>query len=118
MPNLEKIAKITLADGTGKLWQVRKPEEPAVAAIYQIKFKNTITYLAGANSEKGMETDALSFLLFKVLQAAASENMIFDFEGSMIESIESSFRGFGASPIPYLNIYRNRLPLFLRWIRK
>lgn len=43
-------------------------------------------------------------LLSKAIRDASSEKGIFDFEGSMIESIATFFRKFGAEPTPYFNI--------------
>jgi hypothetical protein len=52
-------------------------------------------------------------LVWKAIQKAhqISGIKIFDFEGSMIRSIENYKRSFGATPVAYYNISHNNLPL-------
>jgi len=43
-------------------------------------------------------------LLSETIKDASTEKKIFYFEGSMIESIATFFRKFGAEPTPYFDI--------------
>ncbi|EYB66480.1 hypothetical protein DEIPH_ctg105orf0001 [Deinococcus phoenicis] len=47
---------------------------------------------------------AAALLLWHAIGQAAQRELAFDFQGSMIESIEEYFRGFGARLTPYSHI--------------
>lgn len=56
-------------------------------------------------------------------QACLGNNLKFDFEGSMIEPIERVFRAFGATQVPYLQVYgaaplTSALLLIREWSRR
>jgi len=48
---------------------------------------------------------AQSLLFWEAIKLASEKNLKFDFEGSMIEPIERVFRAFGATQVPYLQLY-------------
>jgi hypothetical protein len=52
---------------------------------------------------------APSLLVWEGLKHAAARGLAFDFEGSMIESIERFFRDFGARQTPYLRIAKSSI---------
>ena len=70
-------------------------------SIYIVWDKTTSYYLAGGSDPDFRTSGAHSLLMWKAIQDAANRNLIFDFKGSMIESVESFFRGFGAVQTPY-----------------
>jgi len=60
--------------------------------------------LAGAGP--GLRSSGAQLLMFwEGIKLAAALNLKFDFEGSIIESIEQVFRGFGAVQVPYMQVY-------------
>ncbi len=72
-----------------------------------------IILLASALDFRFKKTGAHALLVWKGIQKAHQIGgiRIFDFEGSMIKSIENYTRAFGATPIVYYNISRNNLSL-------
>ncbi|MGI8893369.1 MAG: GNAT family N-acetyltransferase [Bacteroidia bacterium] len=80
-------------------------------------YKNRITYLFSAASPQGKKYAAISLLLHHVIKEHSQKNYIFDFEGSMVESIAKFFRSFGSSESVYLHLKMNRLPRLLRWLK-
>jgi hypothetical protein len=40
------------------------------------------------------------------MKELSKKTQAWDFEGSMIENVESSFRQFGGVPVPYYEIYK------------
>lgn len=105
-------------EGLGQLLLAQRPGEAPVAGVVLTRFRQLMTYNMGASAPGGEGAEAMSWLLWNAMGQAAREGLTFDFEGSMKESLDAFFRGFGARPVPYLHIVRNRLPLFLRWIKK
>lgn len=76
------------------------------AAIYIVWDENSAYYLMGGADPELRSSGANSLLLWEAIQFAATVTKKFDFEGSMIESIERFFRGFGAKQFPYFQITR------------
>src|SRR5262245_26720571 len=46
----------------------------------------------------------MSLLIWEAIQFSAKVTKRFDFEGSMVESIERFFRAFGARQVPYFSV--------------
>lgn len=75
---------------------------------------NRIYYLAGASDEKGMQNRSMFLLQNLLIEQFAGRNIIYDFEGSMVEGVARFFAGFGAKPVVYYHLYKNNLPFFLK----
>ncbi len=109
------IAQTLLTQNLGILWVCKEQEGHIRAGILLGNFQQTTYYLMGAAEPEARKSGALSLLLWHGIQKAADHSELFDFEGSMQRNLEHFFRGFGAEPVPYLRIYRNRLPLKRVW---
>jgi hypothetical protein len=75
--------------------------------------KNVCYYLIGGTDPIYRSTGANSLLIWEGIKFAATVSKSFDFEGSMIESIENFFRQFGGAPTVYYNIRRQNMILEL-----
>ncbi len=102
----------------GFVLQVNDQAGAPLAAGYFVDFEGTTTYLAGAKSPLRTDRGASALVLWEAIQRSFGKSQIFDFEGSMLEGVESFFRTFGGRPVPYLFIEKNDLPLLIRWIRR
>jgi hypothetical protein len=71
-------------------------------------FNGLTTYLFSGTDPEYKQSGAASLLVWEGIQRGCKEHKRFDFDGSMIESIEKFFRGFGATPVPYMNVRRFR----------
>ena len=69
---------------------------------------NRIIYLFSAMTEKGKKEQLPSLLLNSIIEMYAETDFILDFEGSMIPSVASFFKSFGAKNEPYA-VLRKRL---------
>jgi hypothetical protein len=105
-----------LADGSGQIW-VAEQEGQVIAGGMFIRYGKQTTYLFGVQNPALKSPSAMTLVLWEAMRQGIGPGRRFDFEGSMIEGIESFFRGLGGSPVPYLYIQKNRLPLWVRWIR-
>jgi lipid II:glycine glycyltransferase (peptidoglycan interpeptide bridge formation enzyme) len=74
------------------------------AAIYIVWDENSAYYLLGGGDPELRSSGATSWLMWEAIQFASKVTKKFDFEGSMIESIEQFFRAFGAKQTPYLRV--------------
>ncbi len=74
------------------------------AAVYIIWDHHSAYYLMGGADPELRNSGASSLLMWKAIKFASDKTQCFDFEGSMIESIERFFRGFGARQKRYFRI--------------
>lgn len=80
------------------------------AAVYLVWDESCAYYLIGGADPEFRNSGAHSFLLWESIKFASRVTKSFDFEGSMVESIERFFRAFGAQQVRY-HILTKRHPL-------
>jgi hypothetical protein len=78
-----------------KIFFALDPLENVHAAIFLIWDNDSVYYLAGGMDNK-YKSGAMTLLIDHSIKMAIDMGKIFDFEGSMIRSIEKYFRSFGA----------------------
>jgi len=74
------------------------------AAVYVIWDQHSAYYLMGGSDPDLRNSGASSLCMWEAIKFASKVTQRFDFEGSMLESIERFFRGFGAKQVPYFRI--------------
>lgn len=88
----------------------------AYAAFY--KQKGRIIFQIGTANEAGRESKAMFFLMNHIIKQYSNQPMMLDFEGSEISNIARFFSGFGSYQLPYYRLIINRLPWFVKWLKK
>ena len=91
------------------------------AAAYIVWDEQSAYYLMGGADPELRSSGATSLVLWEAIQFAATVTRTFDFEGSMVESIERFFRAFGARQKPYYQVTKVnslRLKAGLAWAAK
>jgi hypothetical protein len=94
--------------------------KPAAAALC-IYDKTTCYYLFGGYDHRSRHRAAGVACLHSCLLHAKSLGLgVFDFEGSMMPEVESYFRSFGPSMVPYYTVNKGRLPfeLALKFVKR
>ncbi len=81
------------------------------AAIYIVFDDHCCYYLLAGSDPQYRNSGANSFLLWEAVKFSATVSRSFDFEGSMVESIERFFRGFGAVQTPYSTVKKSNSKL-------
>lgn len=79
------------------------------AAMLLVFDTTTVYYLAGGIDPVYKNSGAMTLLFDSAIEWALSQNKYFDFEGSMIKSIETFFRSFGASQQEYFIVFKSSL---------
>ena len=69
-------------------------------------------YLMGGGDPELRNSGATSLCMWEAIKFASTVTKKFDFEGSMIEPIETFFRGFGAIQKPYLRLTHKPSKIF------
>lgn len=87
-----------------KIFYAVDKEERKHAAIYIIWDENSAYYLAGGADPELRNSEATSLLMWEAIKFSSKVTKRFDFEGSMIESIEKFFSSFGTEQKQYFNI--------------
>lgn len=112
-----------------RLYQVL--QEKGMAATYGIKLNNELLascvfffshnrayYILVGNHPNGKTIGASHFLIDAFIKGYAEKDILLDFEGSDISSLAFFYSSFGAAQEVYPSIKINRLPFYLRWLKK
>jgi len=85
-----------------------------------IIYKEKIIFILLSTKNEYKKFGSTSFLINEAIKQAIDNPKIksFDFEGSMIESIEKYFIGFNPSPITYFKIQKNKLHTLMNILQK
>lgn len=92
------------ANNARKIFYARDDQGTVHAAIYIVWDEISAYYLMGGTDQSYRNTGATSLCMWEAIKFASTVTERFDFEGSMIESVERFFRAFGARQIPYFQI--------------
>lgn len=79
---------------------------------------NRAYYILVGNNPEGRNTGASHALIDAFIKDQAGKDLILDFEGSDISTLAQFYKGFGADEIVYPHLRINRLPFYLRWLKK
>jgi len=88
-----------------------KYQDEVIAANFLVYDNNTVYYLMGGIDPTKKDLGAMDIIQFESIKFALESGRAFDFEGSMIESIEKYFRSFGAVQKPYFHITKTNSKL-------
>ena len=94
------------AHGSGKCVVAKGVDNQPLAIVLVVWDNLSTYYLAGGYDEQYAQTGAMSGLFDLMIEEAQTQKRNFNFEGSMIESIEQYFRSFGAQLQPVMNIWK------------
>lgn len=88
-----------------------KIDGEVIAANFLVYDDNTVYYLMGGIDPNKKDLGGMDVVQFESIKFALESRKAFDFEGSMIESIEKYFRSFGAIQTPYFTISKTNSKL-------
>ncbi len=111
---LNKVYKKCKDKNCGKLFAVIDDKQDIHAMAFIIWDKDQAYYLAGGSDLKYKNSVASTLLLWESIRFAAKVTNSFNFEGSMIKTIERFFRSFGAKQQPYFHVFKYN-NLFIRF---
>ncbi|WP_206731651.1 GNAT family N-acetyltransferase [Aliarcobacter trophiarum] len=88
-----------------------KYQDEVIAVNFLVYDDNTVYYLMGGIDPSKKDLGAMDAIQFESIKFALQSERRFDFEGSMIESIEKYFRSFGAIQTTYFSISKTNSKL-------
>jgi hypothetical protein len=98
---------------SGKLFLALDEQENTHAALLLAYDSSSAYYLSGGTDAAFYGSGAMSGLMWHAIQVSIQlQKKYFDFEGSMIPSIDRFFKNFGPDEIPYFTIQKTNSLLF------
>jgi len=108
---IENLYKNCKENNACKMYFAKDIDNNIIACNFLIYDEQTVYYLMGGIDPKYKDMGGMDLVQYESIKFALENHKIFDFEGSMIESIEKYFRSFGAVQIPYYSISKTNSKL-------
>ncbi|MBL7967701.1 MAG: hypothetical protein JNK09_11930 [Prolixibacteraceae bacterium] len=115
---LQKVISFALYNQTGEIYGAWDSTNSLTAAAFFVTTNQKSIYLAASSNSAGTEQSAMFLLIDQYIQNNAGKHLILDFEGSNLPGVARFYAGFGATPQTYFSVHQNRLPQFLRFLKK
>ena len=116
--NLQKIISIALEKRIGDIYLAYTKDNILCAAAFFIRSNEKVIYLAAVSSEVGKSDRAMFLLIDQFIHINSEAHLTLDFEGSNNEGIARFYASFGADRCIYKQLKRNKLPWFLKALKK
>ena len=101
-----------------------KNENSQVMAVVGLVYDQHATSLLFNGIDSAIiERGANELLIFECIKFAQGHSVLFDFEGSMLASVDAFYRKFGGEQVPFYKVYKNNILNFgltkgIEWYRK
>jgi hypothetical protein len=102
----ENIYNAVYKNHAGRIIWAKDKEQRLHSALFVIWDENSAYDLISTIDPEYRFSGSASLLISNIIKYVADKTNKFDFEGSMIENVERSFRKFGAVQKPYFTIYK------------
>ena len=110
--------KEAIAAGLGFTMALKDNRGAVVCAAFFGKDEKRIYYICGAPNSAGRQMNATHVMIDAVIKKYSGSHYTLDFEGSDIPSVANFYKKFSPLQKKYPHIKMNRLPLWLKWIKK
>jgi len=95
-----------------------KDNELIAGSIYLL-YKQRLTFILNGNSPESLQCGATHLLKDYVIEKFSASGLVLDFEGSDSPNFSRFYEQFGAKEIEYYPfLVLNRLPFFLKWLKR
>ncbi len=115
---LKQIMAFSLANGSGRIYGAYSENNQLCATAFFIGSHNKVIYLVSSSNQEGKQNRAMFLIIDQFIREHAGNHLTLDFEGSMIPSVARFFQGFGSTPCYYQHIHLNRLPWWVKLLKK
>lgn len=93
-------------------------EGECVGGLIWLKDKHRYYNIINVTTNKGKQLRANHYLWYNVLESVKEENITLDFEGSDLIGVASFYENFHPQKKYYGMAHFNRLPFFIRWMKR
>lgn len=114
----EQLFTLSEAKGVVSTRGVYGPQQQLLASAVFFKDGRRAYYILVGNDPAGKTVGASHLLIDSFISDHAGQPLLLDFEGSDIKSLAFFYEGFGAKPEWYPAVRINKLPFYLKWLKK
>jgi hypothetical protein len=104
MEPLTRLHQALIQNNRGTILGITNPKGQVLAATLLVWDSSFVYYLRGGVNSSSINTGAGTMAIWESIKFAHNMHRVFDFEGSMVKSINHFFRGFRPIPTPYSRI--------------
>ncbi len=115
---INDIVSFALQAKIANIYSVHSSNQSLLSTVAFLYSHRKAYFLFAASNSEGKQRRAMFFLIDEFLKKHAEQNLVLDFEGSMIPGLARFYSGFGALPTNYCSLTYNQLPFYLRWIKQ
>jgi len=117
-PNFKKLYEVLKNKGQAKTYAIIDPKNKVLASAVFFFSHNRAYYIMVGNHPDGKTIGASHALIDAFIKDHANKNLILDFEGSDIRNLAFFYSGFGATEEIYPALKINKLPWYIRLLKK
>ncbi len=117
-PNFKKLYELLKNKGQAKTYGIIDSKNKILASAVFFFSHNRAYYIMVGNHPDGKTIGASHALIDAFIKDHANQNLILDFEGSDIRNLAFFYEGFGATFEIYPVLKINKLPWFIRLLKK
>lgn len=103
---LNSLVNFCIKNNCGKMIAAVDNEQNIHSILFYVWDNHTAYYLHGVTNPKFKTSGSMSLLLWEAIKQSSKNIQQFNFEGSVVESIERYFRAFGGNQVPYFEIHK------------
>ncbi|MBD1399625.1 methicillin resistance protein [Pelovirga terrestris] len=108
----KKMYDLSYENNSGKTLYCYDNNNNIHAAVFLIMDRES-TYALIGSVDIEFTSGGSDLLIFEAIKYASKKTKMFDFEGSVIENIEMSYRNFGGKQVPYFSITKTHSPYLM-----
>lgn len=112
------LAQQLIEKGMAKVYGVKNPAGELLAGCIFLFSHSRAYYILPANHPNGRTMGASHALIDAFIRDHSQQPLLLDFEGSDISSLAFFYSSFGATQEKYSAIKLNRLPAWIKWLKK
>jgi hypothetical protein len=113
----QTLMEYCIKSGKGSISGVRGRDGKIIFGQFLIRVAGQINLLFGVNTPESREKRINYYYINEIIRGSAGKKVTLDFAGSSIPSVGSFMSSFGSVNRPYYRIYKNTLPLPIRWMK-
>jgi lipid II:glycine glycyltransferase (peptidoglycan interpeptide bridge formation enzyme) len=117
-PNFKKLYELLKSRKQAKVYGIIDSKNKILASAVFFFSHNRAYYIMVGNHPDGKTVGASHALIDTFIKDHAGKNLIFDFEGSDIHNLVFFYSGFAATEEIYPALKINRLPWYIRLLKK
>lgn len=95
----------------GEVISIRDSSGTIHSALFVVWDSASAYYLIPATDPDFKSSGASSLIVWEAIKLVSTETASFDFEGSMIQSIENSYNQYGTIQTPYFTLWKQKIPI-------